>query len=326
MTSNMKKILITGGSGFIGTNLVGNLLSEGYEVLNLDKVTPRDKNQAAAWKQVDLLDYENLHKLITAFSPEAIVHLAAVTDLDGTNDAYYKANTVGVTNLLKIAAELPSLARVLLASSMYVCKPGYIPTGYDDYRPHTLYGKSKMDGELVVKNSPKQKFEWVIFRPTSIWGPWFGIPYIDFFNVVYQDRYYDFGSTCTKTYGYVENAVYQLKKLLTAPGVHGRTFYIGDKPPIHIAEWANEIAAEMGKGKIKKIPYLAIQAAATVGDVLAKFGVKFPMTSFRLTNMQTDNVLPLDDLYEITGGSPVSRQEGVRNTLKWLREHKGYKV
>lgn len=322
----MKKVLVTGGSGFIGTNLVASLLDDGHEVLNLDKVAPKNSSQTNIWKQVDILDYETLRKCIADFSPEAIVHLAAVTDLDGTTDEYYKANTAGVSNLLQVAAELPNLGRILLASSMYVCKPGYIPKDYDEYKPHTLYGKSKVDGELIVKNSQRQKFDWVIFRPTSIWGPWFGIPYIDFFSVVYQDRYFDFGSTCTKTYGYVENAVYQLKKLLIAPDVHGKTFYIGDKPPIPIAEWANEIAAEMGKGKIRKIPYIAIQVAATVGDILGKFGIKFPMTSFRLNNMQTDNVLPLDVLYKITGDSPVSRKEGVQKTLQWLREHKGYKV
>jgi nucleoside-diphosphate-sugar epimerase len=322
----MKKILVTGGSGFIGTNLIASLLADNYEVLNLDKVAPRNSSQRAVWQQVDILDYDNLRKAMLAFSPEAIIHLAAVTDLDGTTAEYYSANTLGVENLLKIAAELPALARVLLASSMYVCKPGYIPKDYNEYKPHTLYGKSKVEGELIVKNSSTTNFEWVLFRPTSIWGPWFGIPYIDFFNVVYQGRYFDFGGTCTKTYGYVDNAVYQLKKLLVAPGVHGKTFYIGDKPPIPIAEWANEVSAEMGKGKIKKIPYVAIQAAATVGDILGKFGIKFPMTSFRLANMQTDNVLPLDALYEITGESPVSRKVGVRNTVQWLREHKGYKV
>jgi nucleoside-diphosphate-sugar epimerase len=322
----MKKILVTGGSGFIGTNLIASLLADNYEVLNLDKVAPRNSAQHAVWQQVDILDYDNLRKAVVAFSPEAIIHLAAVTDLDGTTAEYYSANTLGVENLLKVAAELPTLARVLLASSMYVCKPGYIPKDYNEYKPHTLYGKSKVEGELIVKNSPKNNFEWVLFRPTSIWGPWFGIPYIDFFTVVYQGRYFDFGGTCTKTYGYVDNAVYQLKKLLVAPGVHGKTFYIGDKPPIPIAEWANEVSAEMGKGKIKKIPYVAIQAAATVGDILGKFGIKFPMTSFRLANMQTDNVLPLDALYEITGESPVSRKAGVRNTVQWLREHKGYNV
>ncbi|RZK44517.1 MAG: NAD(P)-dependent oxidoreductase [Hymenobacter sp.] len=322
----MKKVLVTGGSGFIGTNLVAGLLEEKYEVLNVDKIAPRDKNQHPYWTQADILDYAKLENIFKDFSPDIIVHLAAVTDLDGKTAEYYKANTEGTTNIVKIAAALPTLRRVLFTSSMYVCQPGYIPRDYDDYKPHTPYGQSKVDGELLVKRSPKQQYDWVIIRPTSIWGPWFGIPYIDFFKVVYQGQYYDFGSTCTKTYGYVENAVYQLKKLIEATGVHGKTFYIGDQPPIPIAEWANEISAAMGKGTIKKIPYFAIKIAALAGDVLTNLGVNFPMTSFRLANMQTDNILPLEPLYAIVGPVPVNRLKGVEHTINWLREHKGYKV
>lgn len=322
----MKKVLVTGGSGFIGTNLIVGLLAEKYEVLNVDKVAPRDKQQHSYWSQADILDYPKLESIIKGFSPDVIVHLAAVTDLDGKTSEYYKANTEGTNNIIKIAAELPTLRRVLFTSSMYVCQPGYIPQNYDDYKAHTPYGQSKVDGELLVKNSSKQQYDWAIIRPTSIWGPWFGIPYIDFFKVVYQGQYYDFGSTCTKTYGYVENAVYQLKKLINADNVHGQTFYIGDQPPIPIAEWANEISTAMGKGTIKKIPYFAIKIAALGGDLLTKLGIKFPMTSFRLANMQTNNILPLEPIYAIAGPGPVSRLEGVKKTIDWLREYKEYNV
>lgn len=322
----MKRILVTGGSGFIGTNLIAELVKEGHEVLNVDKVAPRNTSQSSYWTQVDILDYNKLEKVLREFSPDFIVHLAAVTDLDGKTAEYYKANTEGTNNIIMIAATLPTLRRVLFTSSMYVCQPGYIPKDYDDYKPHTPYGQSKVDGELIVKKSAKQQYDWVIIRPTSIWGPWFGIPYIDFFRVVYQGQYYDFGSTCTKTYGYVENAVHQVKQLLNATGVHGKTFYIGDEPPIPIAEWANEISNAMGKGSIKKIPYFAIKMAALGGDILTKAGIKFPMTSFRLANMQTNNILPVEPLHAIAGPGPVSRLKGVEKTVSWLREHKGYKV
>lgn len=322
----MKKVLVTGGSGFIGTNLIAGLLEEKCAVLNVDKVAPRDESQQSYWTQADILDYAKLESILKEFSPDIIVHLAAVTDLDGKTAEYYKANTEGTNNIIKIAATLPALRRILFTSSMYVCQPGYIPKNYNDYKPHTPYGQSKVDGELLVKNSLKKHYDWVIIRPTSIWGPWFGIPYIDFFKVVYQGQYYDFGSTCTKTYGYVENAVYQLKKLINATEVHGKTFYIGDQPPIPIAEWANEISKAMGKGAIKKIPYFAIKVAALGGDILTKLGIKFPMTSFRLANMQTDNILPLEPLYAVAGPVPVDRITGVKNTIDWLRKYKGYKV
>ncbi|MBA4057391.1 MAG: NAD(P)-dependent oxidoreductase, partial [Marivirga sp.] len=58
----------------------------------------------------------------------------------------------------------------------------------------------------------------------------------------------------------------------------------------------------------------------------SKLGIKFPITSFRLSNMTTNNILPLRDLYAITGSTPVSRLDGVKKTISWLVRHKGYKL
>lgn len=321
----MSKIIVTGGTGFIGTNLVSSLLADGAEVLNLDRSKPQRKEHEKVWREVDILDFETLQSTIKEFNPEIILHLAAVTDLNGTTPEYYRANTEGTQNIIKIAEELPSIRKVIYTSSMYVCKPGYVPKDFDDYEPHTAYGESKVQGELLVKALTNSRHQWTIIRPTSIWGPWFGIPYIDFFNIVYQGKYFDFGNTCSKTYGYVDNSVDQIKKLIGAD-THAKTFYIGDEPAIQISEWANEISLAMGKGKISKIPFFVIKLAALAGDVLGLAGVKFPMTSFRLSNMTTNNILPLTNLYEITGPSPISRQEGVRRTLRWLVDVKGYQL
>lgn len=306
--------------------MVEDLISKHVSVLNLDKTAPTLPNHVNFWKCVDILDNQLLEKEILNYDPNIIIHFAAVTDLDGKDIEYYQANIRGTQNIIDIAAKLSNLKKVIFTSSMYVCKPGIIPPDFDTYKPHTLYGESKVAGELLVKAIKDQKYSWIIIRPTSIWGPWFNIPYIDFFKVVYQKKYFDFGRACTKTYGYVANTVYQITKIIESDIVNNKVFYLGDLPAINISEWADEISVLMGKGHIRKIPFLLLKIAAKVGDFITQLGLKFPITSFRLRNMTTNNVLPLDNLYEITGPSPVSRKEGVKNTIEWLKQYKNYQL
>ena len=311
--------MITGGSGFIGTNLIEALVKLNAELQSVDIVAPKLKEHRELWRQVDIRERDVLIKIVTDFQPEYVIHLAARTDLNGKSLQDYDANMQGVTNLLDALELIPNLKRAVFASSMYVCEPGYMPKNYEDYAPHTLYGESKVETERRIKvRNPE--YTWSIIRPTSIWGPWFGEPYNKFFHIVLNHMYFHMGKrACRKTYGYVDNAVYQIMSILNCEKdkVNKKIFYIGDYEPYDITEWANEIAKEAGIW-IPRIPYGCFVAAGWFGDFLKKCGIAFPMTSFRLHNMTTDNVHNLEPIKAVAPKLPISRLEGTKRTLEWI--------
>lgn len=318
------KILITGGSGFIGTNLIEYLQKKGkYTLLSIDKNQPRIDIHHSIYNQVDICNKEVLNKVILDFQPDYVIHLAARTDLCGKELSDYDANMVGVSNLLDALEQVPNLKRTVFASSMYVCEPGYMPKDFEDYAPHTLYGESKVETEIRIKER-NPKYTWSIIRPTSIWGPWFGEPYDKFFRIVLNRMYFHMGRrACKKTYGYIDNTICQIMSILQAPEekVMRKVFYLGDYEPYDITVWANEIAKCAGI-KIPNIPYFLFVMAGWFGDFLKLFGIAFPMTSFRLKNMTTDNVHNLDPIRELAPNLPTSRQEGNRRTIEWIRSNK----
>lgn len=316
------KILITGSSGFIGTNLVNYFLEKQISILGIDINLPKIASHHNYFKKININNYDELSTVILEYSPDYIIHLAARTDLNGKSLEDYSANIIGVKNLLDVSRKLPELKKILITSSMLVCHAGYRPKNPFDYAPTTIYGKSKVETEKVVwKNKPI--CDWAIIRPTSIWGPWFGEPYRNFFDLVISKKYFHIGDRgCTKTYGYVENAIYQIEQILFANTVkeNNKVFYIGDEPPTNIEEWGNEIAKELGY-KIMKLPYWSIKFVAKIGDILKIMNIHFPMTSFRLKNMTTNNVIDLNATFRIAPNSPYTRVEGIRITLKWLKSN-----
>lgn len=320
----MKKILITGGSGFIGTNLIEKLRKENkYELVSLDIAAPQIDTHNEILEKVDLRNIDEVMRSVKEFMPDYVIALAARTDLLGKTLDNYDANISGVSNLLNALEQVSNLKRAVFASSMYVCEPGYIPKDFEDYAPHTLYGESKVETEKRIK-AKNPSYTWSIIRPTSIWGPWFGEPYNKFFHIVLNRMYFHMGKrACKKTYGYVDNAIYQIMAILNADEekVNRKVFYLGDYEPYDITEWANEIAKHAGI-KIPNIPYFCFKLAGWLGDFLKLFDISFPMTSFRLHNMTTDNVHNLNPIKEIAPNLPVKREDGTVKTLEWIKEMK----
>jgi len=318
------RVLVTGGSGFIGTNLVEHFVGRRDEVLNFDIAIPRNSSHLLNWHSGSLLDSVELRSLVREFAPEVIFHMAARTDLDGRSVDDYAANTVGVENLIAAVEGVTSLRRLIFASSRLVCRIGYSPNDEFDYCPITPYGESKVIGEHLVRDAVSRlPCPALIVRPTSIWGPWFDVPYKTFFLTIARGRYVHPGSDrILKSFGFIGNTIHELVQLMDAPvdAVAGKTFYLADYPPIDVAVMANTIQRALGVASIRTVSIGMLRPAAWVGDCLKMLGWRNPpLTSFRLDNLLTPMVHELDPLKAVVGTLPYSMEDGVRITVDWLR-------
>ena len=324
----MARFFVTGGSGFIGTNLVRSLLDNGHQVLNVDISPPRDPSLNAVWVEGDVRHRHTLSARVKDFRPQFIIHLASRTDLNGRNLADYAANYQGVENIIAAIMSVDTVDRVIFTSSQLVCRTGYIPQGDTDYRPNTLYGESKVMGEKIVREHADHLPAWAIIRPTSIWGPWFDTPYKEFFLSILNAYYvHPRGRRIHKSYGFVGNTVHMIESLITCDPslMHGRTMYIADYPPLELKHWADQIAVISGKRPPLQVPYALFKMAALFGDLLKKLGWKEPpLTSFRLFNLVSEMVYDTSPIEHICGPLPYSNEEGIKKTIDWLSQKNGY--
>ncbi len=318
------RVLITGGSGFIGTNLVEAYKTQGCRVLSIDKRPPRNPAHSGLWLQVDIMDRARLESAVRDFDPDYIFHLAARTDLDGATVEDYAENFTGTENLIEAASALQKLRRIIFASTRLVCRIGYQPKSDTDYCPTTPYGESKIRMEIMLRQSARIPCSWAMVRPTSIWGPWFDVPYKTFFTTIARGYYFHPGTTrVRKSFGFAGNTVFQLQRLSLAQQecVQGRMFYLADYEPIEVHEMAGLIQKTMGVREIRTVPIPLLRAAAVAGDMARKLGWRNPpLTSFRLDNLLTNMVHDLEPLRQVAGPLPYSWQEGVTATVAWMRE------
>ena len=319
-------VLVTGGSGFVGTNLVEHYAGLGYEVVNIDIAPPRNPTHLSFWKRLDIRDGGQLQGLVRSFSPTLIIHMAARTDLEGKSLSDYAANTDGVKEIIEAASNLPNPPRVIFASSMLVCALGYVPKNDSDYCPITRYGESKVIGERYVRDLSKGRFAWTIVRPTSLWGPWFDVPYKNFFEAVAKRVYmHPKGRRICRSYGFVLNAIHQIGRIASCRVpelVDEKTLYLADYQPTDLLHWGKVISAQWRVPPPREVPLGLLRCCAVVGDSLKQMGVMYhpPLTSFRLNNLLTDAVFDMSPLELIAGTLPYDMKQGVEITVDWMRK------
>ena len=149
------KILVTGGAGFIGSNVVDALVIEGHKVAVLDNLSTgrrENLNPNAKFYNVDITDFEGVEKVFKDFKPEILYHLAAQIDVrKSVSDPVFdgKVNVLGSINLFKLSVEY-GVKRVIFSSTggALYGEPKKLPATEDTpVEPLSPYGVSKYCGE-----------------------------------------------------------------------------------------------------------------------------------------------------------------------------------
>jgi|Deesub1362B_J571_1020462.scaffolds.fasta_scaffold00023_143 UDP-glucose 4-epimerase len=163
-------ILVTGGSGFIGSHIVDKLVEKGYQIRVFDLNRPYSDD--VEWFKGDILNLEDLLKACKDI--EYIFHLAAIADVNvaiSHPDLCIKVNELGTLNLLK-AATANEVERIILASTTWVYgkTEGVVTEETPLPPPDNIYTKTKIGQEhLVISWSNRYNMPYTILR--------YGIPY-----------------------------------------------------------------------------------------------------------------------------------------------------
>jgi GlcNAc-P-P-Und epimerase len=317
-----KKIVVTGSSGFIGRWVVEQLKKDGHRVIGLDKVKPAVSINLDENIECNILDRDLLIAEIRRSAPDSLIHLAARIDLNEKKHIRgYADNIEGVRNVIEAVRQTPSIRRALYTSSQLVCAVGYIPKSDTDYCPDTLYGKSKVLTETLVREEDGGGVEWCLVRPTTVWGPYMNRHYQNMLKYIQKGRYFHVGQgRLFKSYGYAGNTAYQYAQLLKAEReqIHRKTLYMADYHPLSLRDYTDTLACELGAPKIPSMPLSAARLLAHAGNVLNKCGLeRFPFNTFRLNNILTEYVFDMAEMEKVCGLLPYTQEQGIAQTAQW---------
>lgn len=171
-------ILVTGGAGFIGSNLVDKLIPEKYSVIIVDNLKTgeiKNVNRKAEFIKFDIRDV-NLKRLIREKKPDYIFHLAARASLSGslkTPSDDIDVNLLGTQNLIE-AAKDTNVKKIIFASSAAIYgESATLPIKENITKnPTSIYGVTKLAGEFLMGICSKQyHFPVVVLRFSNVYGP-----------------------------------------------------------------------------------------------------------------------------------------------------------
>ena len=184
----MKKIVVTGCAGFIGSSISSELLSLGYTVLGIDSLSSYYDINIKRANLRNLESFEKFHFLKKSINHliekdfnthkwDLCVHLAAspgvLPSVDNAEE-YHLNNVTGTSNLLKTLNEV-GIKKIIFASSSSVYKDngiGLFKEQENETSPLSPYGKTKLKGEsLLAEYHKKMGFDVLILRLFSVYGP-----------------------------------------------------------------------------------------------------------------------------------------------------------
>jgi nucleoside-diphosphate-sugar epimerase len=327
---NAMKVLVTGGSGFLGSHIVEQLSREGHDVRALvRKSSNRKFLESLSRVEFAYGSVEDADKVAEAVKGvDAIIHSAGLVKARSPEE-FRQTNVVGTQNLIGAAKKhAPGLKRFVLVSSLAAVGPSPDGKPVDVERatgPVTHYGRSKRDAERVTLDA-KNDLPVVILRPAAIYGPRDNEIFA-FFQSVWRGILPTIGngeSSISMIYG--ADCAEACIKAITANVPSGSTYFVDDGEAHGFRAMLEDIEAALGrKAKLRiNLPFPVVYAAALGSEIFGKLTNKAVMLNRDKMNeiRQPHWVCSSEQTRQALAWEPKTNlREGTVLTAKWYREN-----
>lgn len=324
------KVLVTGGSGFLGSHVVEQLSNDGHEVVALVRKNSNRKflstlsNVTLADGSIE--DRASLDRAVAGV--DAIVHSAGLVKAK-SEAAFFECNTQGTVNLLEAALAHTTLKRFVHVSSLEACgpSPDQSPVRSDQEQPVTAYGRSKLAAEKEVL-ARKDKLPVVILRPAAIYGPR-DVEFLEAFRAARKRQWpvIDDGSMLG-CYVYGPDCARACIQAITADIPSGNIYFVDDGEPLPMARAMGDLLHEsLGTSPLLRfgIPFPVLRVVARGVEAYGKVrGKAVMLTREKVAMLARHWVCESGKTRDELAWSPeVKLSEGLRLTAKWY-EREGW--
>ena len=321
------RAFITGGTGFVGSHLVEELLRRGYdEVRCLVRSDPKwlDGLDIVPVRG-DLFDAEALREGVRGAA--IVYHVAGLTRAE-TQEALDAANVDGTVNVLEAVREAaPDVRRVLVTSSLAACGPSEDRplTEADPLRPITRYGRSKEKMEAVVQERFRD-LPVTIVRPPAVYGP----READIYTIIQaaaKQRVFPIvgaGHEPQLSLVHVRDLVRGMADLAEADDTVGETYFLGSEAYYSWNDIREAILDALGRGALKvNVPKSLVGLVGAAVEGVGKLtGTYPPLNREKAREAKASWLCSVAKARRDVGyRQAVELEDGMRETVAWYRAH-----
>lgn len=326
----MSKILVTGGTGLIGSFLVEKLVKNNdvkcLILKNSDTKFLDDLGIKIAYG--DITDISSLNHAIK--DADVVFHLAAAFKKDlpknPTEDVYYNVNVKGTENLLDVCKQNEVKRVIHFSASGVYGHSSNKPINEDSpYKPSNPYEKSKCEGEKIALKYNELGLPITIIQPTIVYGPRETVAFLRLFKAIKNGTFRIIGNGENKLHlVYVKNLVDGIILASKSKAAIGQRYLIGDDRAYSVSEIVETIASELGvKIPKMKIPYQIARIGAIPFEIAGKvMKVRPPISRYTVDFLSKNRVYDISKVKKELGyESKIRLKEGIKLTAEWYKNN-----
>jgi len=322
-----KKILITGGSGFIGYHF--HCYMNEYQIVNFDLVEP-DFDYQSIYHKGDVRELSQVDEVSSKYDIDCIIHLAAEHKDFGILEAdYFRTNEYGI-KVLTEAATKHNIKNFVYYSSVAVYGQHKAPSDENtSLAPDNPYGASKQAAEQILNQWSEKdgNRKILIIRPTVVYGV------RNFANIYRLIKQIDSGlyanvgeANNIKSIAFVDNLVQAMLYLMQDMKTGISTYNYADEKQMSTREIGQVISAALGKKQLMTLPYGLMYTMGIPFDILIKItGKDLPISTNRIKKLCTETYHKADKIRNAGFKPNYDNKYGLEKMVEWYLKEKSKK-